>query len=140
MNYLIDTCCISELIKPAPDEKVINWFNAQNENSLFLSVITFGELNKGIEKLPDSKRKSQLIKWIQFDLLLRFRNRIIGINLEVANEWGKVLASSEKVGRPLPAIDTLIAVSAIINGMTVVTRNIKDIEGTGAALINPWST
>lgn len=103
-------------------------------------MITFGELNKGIEKLPDSKRKSQLIKWIQFDLLLRFRNRIIGINLEVANEWGKVLASSEKVGRPLPAIDTLIAVSAIINGMTVVTRNIKDIEGTGAALINPWST
>jgi predicted nucleic acid-binding protein len=96
MSYLIATNCISELVKSEPDENVVQWFLNQNELDLYLSVITFGELRKGVEKLPDSKRKRKLNYWIHEDLLHRFKNRILDITLSKINKWGGVLAKAEK--------------------------------------------
>ncbi|WP_372638423.1 VapC toxin family PIN domain ribonuclease [Fodinibius sp.] len=103
MSYLIDTCCISELTKSKPDKNVIQWFSDHNEIDLYLSVITFGELRKGIERLPSSKKKRKLTHWINEDLLHRFKNRALDVTLKEVNQWGKVLAEAEKRGTPLPA-------------------------------------
>ncbi|MDZ7680476.1 MAG: type II toxin-antitoxin system VapC family toxin [Fodinibius sp.] len=138
MSYLIDTCCISELAKSNPDENVIQWFSDHNELDLYLSVITFGELRKGIEKLPSSKRKRRLNHWINEDLLHRFKNRALDVSLTEVNQWGKVLAKAEKMGTPLPAIDGLIAATALVHDFAVVTRNTKDMKASGVELINPW--
>lgn len=138
MSYLIDTCCISELVKKKPNPTVVNWFAERDELSMYLSVITFGELKKGIEKLPDSKKKRVLNTWVKEDLNQRFKNRVIIIDMEVVNKWGEILAKSEKSGKPLPAIDSLIAATALVHDLTVVTRNTQDMVGSGVEVINPW--
>ncbi len=138
MSYLIDTCCISELTKSDPDKNVIRWFSDHDEVDLYLSVITFGELRKGIEKLPSSKRKQRLTHWINEELLHRFKNRVIDITLTEVNQWGKVLAKAEKMGTPMPAVDALIAATAIAHDLAVVSRNTKDMKASGVELINPW--
>ena len=139
MSYLIDTCCISELVKKKPDSNVVKWFADQDELSLYLSVITFGELRKGIEKLPDSKKKKELNRWVKEDLKHRFKNRIFNIKKEEVDKWGEILATAEKNGKPLPAIDSLIAATALVHDLSVVTRNTQDMEGSGVELINPWT-
>lgn len=138
MSYLIDTCCISELAKPTPDDNVVQWFSNHNELDLYLSVITIGELRKGIEKLPSSKRRRRLNHWINEDLLYRFKNRTLDISIAEVNMWGKVLAKAEKIGTPLPAIDALIAATALVHDFAVVTRNTKDMKASDVELINPW--
>lgn len=139
MSYLIDTCCISELVKKKPDSNVVKWFADQDELSLYLNVITFGELRKGIEKLPDSKKKKELNRWVKEDLKHRFKNRILNINMEEVDKWGEILATAEKNGKPLPAIDSLIAATALVHDLSVVTRNTQDMEGSGVEVINPWT-
>lgn len=139
MSYLIDTCCISELVKKKPNPNVVKWFADQDELSMFLSVITFGELRKGIEKLPDSKKKKELNRWVKEDLKQRFKNRILNINLDEANKWGEILATAEKNGKPLPAIDSFIAATALVHDFSIVTRNTQDMEGSGVEVINPWT-
>ncbi len=138
MSYVIDTCCISELAKSDPDKHVIQWFSDHNELDMYLSVITFGELRKGIEKLPSSKKKQRLNRWINEDLLQRFKNRVIDIGLDEVNQWGKVVARTEQMGTPIPAIEGLIAASALVHDFAVVTRNTKDMKASGVKLINPW--
>lgn len=138
MKYLLDTCIISEIIRPKPSPKVMKWIRDHDENNFYLSVLTIGELHKGIEKLPDPTRKEELHNWVENDLKERFQNRIIHINIEVAMTWGKVLGKAERNGKPMTAIDSLIAASAIAHNMTVVTRNIPDMRASGAALFNPW--
>lgn len=139
MSYLIDTCCISELVKKKPNPNVAKWFADRDELSMYLSVITFGELRKGIEKLPDSKKKKELNRWVKEDLLHRFKNRVLNINMEVVYKWGEILAAAEKHGRPLPAIDSLIAATSLVHDFSVVTRNTQDMEGSGVEVINPWN-
>ena len=139
MSYLIDTYCISELVKKKPNPNVLKWFADQDEISMYLSVITFGELRKGIEKLPDSKKKKELNQWVKEDLNHRFKNRVLNINMEEVNRWGKILATAEKNGKPLPAIDSLIAATAQVHDLTVVTRNTQDMKGSGVEVINPWT-
>jgi len=139
MSYLLDTCCISELVKKKPNPEVEKWFASQDEQSMYLSVITFGELRKGIEKLPDSKKKNELNRWIKKDLNNRFKNRILNITMDVVNKLGEILATTEKQGRSLPAIDSLLAATALVHDLTIVTRNTQDMEGSGVDIINPWS-
>jgi toxin FitB len=138
MKYLLDTCIISELIKDDPDAKVVEWISEIPEASLFLSVLTLGEIHKGIEKLPESKRKDKLHKWVNSDLSERFKNRILNLDLAVATRWGQVQGQAEIIGKPMPVIDGLIAATGISNDLIVATRNIKDMEVSDAALINPW--
>lgn len=138
MSYLLDTCCISELVKPQPNEKVVQWVSERSELDLYLSVITFGELRKGIEKLPASQKRRRLTHWINEDLLHRFHNRVLDIRLPEINRWGKVLAKAEKKGTPMPAIDALLAATALVHDLAIVTRNTKDMKTSGVELINPW--
>lgn len=139
MNYLLDTCVISELVKVRPDSHVVKWVGSQNEESLFLSVLMIGEIQKGISKLPDSRKRQQLQSWLQNDLPKRFRNRILEIGIGTARVWGQVLGACEKQGITLPAIDSLIASQGIFHKMTIVTRNISDMEPSGVPLLDPWT-
>ena len=138
MKYLLDTCLISELVKKAPNSAVVSWLNEQDEQSLFLSVLTIGELQKGISKLPDGSRKDELQAWVEHDLALRFTGRIIDIELEVMLIWGRLQGGSERRGESLPVMDSLIAATAKAHGLVVVTRNVKDIERCQVRVCNPW--
>ncbi|MGV1097829.1 PIN domain-containing protein [Thiovibrio sp. JS02] len=138
MNYLLDTCVISELIRKSPSPKVVKWVSKVEETNLFISVLTIGEIHKGIERLPKSKKKDKLHKWVNCDLQERFKNRIINFDLQTATVWGKIQAHSETLGKALPAIDGQIAATGISYGLTVVTRNTTDMEVSGVALLNPW--
>ena len=138
MNYLLDTCLISELSKSKPDKKVVDWVLSENETGFYVSVLTFGELHKGIEKLPESKKKEELRIWIEGELKDRFQNRIIGIDMRVSILWGKIQCVAEKKGKPMPAIDSLIAATGIAHDLIVVTRSVSDMEQSGVRLLNPW--
>lgn len=139
MNYLLDTCLILELAKPKPSKKVVDWVLSENETSFYVSVITFGELHKGVEKLPESKKKEELRDWVGDELKNRFQNRIIGIDMNISILWGKVQCLAEKKGKPMPAIDSLIAATGVAYDLTVVTRNVADMKQSGVKLFNPWS-
>jgi toxin FitB len=137
MNYLSDTCALSEFLKKTPDEKVIEWFENQIEDSLFISVLTIGEINKGISRLPPSKRKTELETWLE-SILFRYDKRILPISLNIANRWGNLLGELEPKGRVLPIIDSLIAATALEHDLTIITRNESDFADTGAKVLNIW--
>lgn len=138
MTYLLDTNVISELVAPRPDPNVMRWIESVAPETVFLSAITVGELSRGIEKLRDSRRKSRLSEWLTEDLLVRFADQILQIDVDVALTWGEIVASAEKIGKPIPAMDSLIAATAVSGGLTLVTRNVQDFQATGVALLNPW--
>lgn len=138
MKFLLDTCVISEIIRPNPASQVIEWIKNEDESTFFISVLTFGELHKGIEKLVESKRKNELHDWVENDLKERFMNRILDIDLQVALLWGRIQGLAERTGRPMPAVDSLLAATGIAHHLTVVTRNTADMKESGAALLNPW--
>jgi Predicted nucleic acid-binding protein, contains PIN domain len=138
VNFLLDTSIVSELVKKNPYLPVLKWLGRQDEASLYLSVITIGELEKGIAKLPASARRSRLRSWIQRDLAVRFGARMLSVDLRIAARWGVLTGEAEKHGKPLSVIDSLIAATALVHGLAVVTRNVKDFERSGATVINPW--
>jgi predicted nucleic acid-binding protein len=138
MKYLLDTCLISELVKKVPNSNVVDWLNSQDEQCLFLSVLTIGELQKGICKLPDGTRRDELQDWVEHDLTLRFTGRIIDIDIESMLIWGRLHGESEQKGESLPVMDSLIAASAMAHGLVVVTRNVKDMERCQVKVCNPW--
>lgn len=138
MNYLLDTNVISELIAKQPYQPVLNWIDAQDPNSIYLSVITIGELQKGITKLPESARKETLQKWLTDDLLTRFQGHILTIDVDVMLVWGNLVGRLAQVGRPLAALDSLIAALALYHRCSLVTRNEDDFVRTGVTVINPW--
>lgn len=138
MKYLLDTNVISELVAKSPNPQVTNWIDSLDQNSIYLSVITIGELRKGIEKLADSTRKATLNSWLKDDLLVRFAGHILILDVAVMVRWGELTGQLERVGRPLPAIDSMIAALAIHHSCTLVTRNQEDFKGIGLNIINPW--
>lgn len=135
MSYLVDTNVISELIKPAPHPAVLSWAKTVPESSLYLSVLTLGEIQKGIAKLSDPVKQQRLYLWLEQDLPTWFRDRILSIDREVAICWGNLQANS---GRSLPAIDSLLAATAITHRLKLVTRNTSDFIYPQFELINPW--
>ncbi len=138
MNYLLETNIISELVAKQPNTRVVEWIDTLDPSRIYLSVITIGELHKGIEKLPISKHKETLSDWLMTDLLLRFSGRILLLDIEVMLTWGTLTGQLERGGRRLSAIDSLIAALALHHNYTLVTRNEDDFQDTGIALINPW--
>ncbi|MCA9956165.1 MAG: type II toxin-antitoxin system VapC family toxin [Ardenticatenaceae bacterium] len=138
MNYLLDTCVISELISRQPNSQVLDWLRNLPSERIFLSVLTIGEIQRGIKKLPDSNRKQELAEWLKAELLERFQNRILAIDTEIMLCWGELITDLEKQGRILPAIDSLLAAQVLTLGLQFVTRNDKDFAGTGIQIINPW--
>ena len=138
MTFLIDTTVVSELVKKEPDERVLNWLGNQDEESLYLSVLTLGELEKGISKLRASARRDRLRIWLTRDLTARFADRLLPVDAQVAARWGTLTGDSEKRGEPLPVIDSLIAATALEHGFQVVTRNIADFVRCGVTCVDPW--
>jgi toxin FitB len=138
MNYLLDTNVISELVAKQPQLSVVDWIDAQDPNSIYLSVVTIGEIQKGIAKLPASARKNDLQAWLTDELLLRFRGHILTIDIEVSLVWGELVGHLAQIGRPLAALDSLIAALALHHRCTLVTRNEDDFKGTGVSVLNPW--
>ncbi|MCI5147334.1 MAG: type II toxin-antitoxin system VapC family toxin, partial [Candidatus Electrothrix sp. AR3] len=108
------------------------------ESKLFVSVLTIGEIHKGIEKLPRSGRREMLLQWVDEDLQERFWGRIIPFDLRSAPVWGKMQATAEMVGKTMPIIDGMIAATAATHNLVVATRNISDMEASKAILVNPW--
>jgi predicted nucleic acid-binding protein len=112
--------------------------DGRGPEQVFLSVITIGELKRGIEKLPDSRRKRELDRWLNEDLLVRFQDQMMAIDVDVMLTWGDLTAHLEAIGKPMPAVDSLIAASAAQRGFTLVTRNVSDLVHTGISVFNPW--
>lgn len=139
MNYLLDTCLLSELRKPEPDAGVVAWVSDVDEARLFVSVLSLGEIQKGVAKLADGRRKNAFQHWLEQDLLVRFEGRILPLDLDMALEWGFMSAATENRGKPAPVVDALLAVTAIVRHLTLVTRNDKDFSGFPVKVLNPWN-
>lgn len=138
MSFLLDTCVLSELTRKRPDRRVARWVGSQDEEALHLSVMSLGELHKGIGKLDDRERARLLSDWVDREVLARFGRRLLPIDSAVAAAWGRQVGESERTGTPLPVIDSLITATAHVHGLTVVTRNVSDFERCGARVLNPW--
>jgi len=135
VSYLLDTNVLSELRRKTPNPAVSAWFAIRPATSLYLSVLTLGELRKGIDGVKDAARRLALSDWLQTDMSMFFMGRVLSIDEHVADRWGQLVAAA---GRPLPAIDSLLAATALVHGLSMVTRNAKDFEGLGLEVINPW--
>lgn len=138
MNYLLDTNVISEVVAKAPHPNVMAWLAAHETDPIYLSVITLGELRKGVEKLPASARKDRLLEWLNQDLLARFHGRLLPLDTSVLLTWGRWLGQLEQRGRRVAAIDSLIGAQALAFDCVLVTRNTADFADTGVRLVNPW--
>ena len=138
MNYLLDTCVLSEFTRRQPDQRVINWLDSIEEEKLFISVITVGEIQRGIERLPDSHRKTELLVWMNSGLLKRFAERMIAIDAPTMFMWGSLTARLEAAGQLMNVMDSLIVASALQNNLIVATRNVADFLPGGVQVINPW--
>lgn len=139
MKFCLDTCLISELVKKEPNAAVVRWLDRQDEARLFLSVLTLGELQKGISKLPAGSKRDALQTWVEHDLVERFAGRILAIDQETALAWGRLQGEAEQRGERLPVMDSLIAATALAHGLVVVTRNTKDIERCQVKVCDPWA-
>jgi predicted nucleic acid-binding protein len=136
MSYLLDTNVISELVKVKPNPNVIKWFEQISTSTTFLSVLTLGEIRKGVENVKDNKRKQRLLIWLEYDLNEMFKTRILEISIAVADRWGRLQC---EITRTLPAIDSLIAATALHYDMSLVTRNTEDFsQCPGLEIVNPW--
>ena len=138
MKYILDTCAISELVAKQPNPTVVEFIDSLDPDDVYLSVVTIGEIAKGIEKLPKSKRKQELETWLREDLLVRFDGKIIPLDTGVLLEWGSLTARLESTGKTPPAMDSLIAATVLARSMILVTRNVDDFENTGIEIVNPW--
>jgi len=136
-GFLLDTNVISELVRPRPEPRVQAWIRNTDEDLLHLSVLTLGEIRKGITLLRDSSRRVALEAWLNSDLALRFAGRILPIDQSVADRWGR-LAAQAGSKLPVPVIDGLLAATALHFNLTLVTRNTADVIATGVPLFNPW--
>lgn len=136
MSYLLDTNVLSELRRRDPAANVVRWFADRPASTLHLSVLTLGELRKGIEGLGEGDRKSRLLDWLEVELSSYFAGRILAVDAVVADRWGRLLAQA---GRPLPAIDSLLAATALAHGLTLVTRKLRDFQHAGLQTLDPWT-
>lgn len=139
MRYLLDTNVISELVRPAPHAGVVAWVQAQSPLDISLSVLTLGELEKGIRTLADGARRERLTRWARSEVPRQFLGRLLAVDESVAVEWGRLSADGQATGRPLPAIDGLLLATAAAHGVTLVTRNVSDCAGRGVPVLDPWS-
>ncbi len=138
-GYLLDTNVVSELLREAPDGGVSKWIAARRPDSLFLSVITIGELVHGVERLPPGARRERIEQWVRVDLRQQFAGRLLEFGEAQAIAWGQLTAAAAAQGRPRGAIDLEIAATAHLADLTLVTRNIRGFEDLELSLVNPWS-
>ena len=135
MSYLLDTNVVSEIVKRRPASAVTAWFETIPDAALHLSVISLGEIRQGVEALGDGAKKERLRLWLEQDLPAWFEDRLLPVSATVADRWGRLLA---EVGRPIPAIDSLLAATALHHELRLVTRNVRDFRFPGLEVVNPW--
>jgi len=135
---LLDTNIPSESIRSRPDPKVDTWIHGQDDETLHLSVVTIGELRKGLDLAPHGKQRAELQEWLEKDLVPTFDGRILPVTKAIAEKWGALSAQRQLAGRPLSMADGLIAATALEHGLTLVTRNVKDFDLLGVTILNPW--
>ena len=136
MSYLLDTNIISELVKKTPHESVLKWVDTIDNEKLYISVITLGEIRKGVSGIKNPERQEKISHWLEVELPAYFEERILNIDTKVADMWGRF--QSNQKGHILPAIDGLIAATAHVHSLTLVTRNTKDFIQTAIEMLNPW--
>ena len=139
-GFLLDTNIVSELIRSRPEPKLSRWIASTDENLLYLSVLTMGEIRKGIVQLGKTARQIELQTWVDRDLSSRFVDRILPIDEAVADRWGWISGQAMVSRVRLPVIDGLLAATALHYNLTFVTRNTRDVLATGAVLFNPWQS
>jgi predicted nucleic acid-binding protein len=137
-GFLLDTNCISELVRPNPEPRVLEWMEAVDETLLYLSVLTLGEIRQGVAQLPGGKRRTRLEAWLEVDLQVRFLGRIVPIDSAIADCWGVLRADAKRKGKVLPIIDGLLAATALHHNLTIVSRNSGDFAGTHVRILSPW--
>ena len=137
-GFLLDTNCISEIVRSKPDPRVLGWMEAADESLLFLSVLTLGGIRKGVAALPQGKRRTQLETWLELDLQARFSGRIMPIDAPIADRWGLLAAEAKVRGKGLSVVDGLLAATALHYNLTIVSRNVNAFANTHALLLNPW--
>ena len=139
MRYLLDTNVISEVIAKKPNQKVLDLLNSLDEDDIYLSVITIGEIKFGIQKVESQTKKEQLLLWLEDDLLQRFKGRIVDIDVNTMLIWGEINQHLQSIGRVTPIMDALIASSCVAKDFTLITRNVKDFYNFDIEIINPFS-
>jgi predicted nucleic acid-binding protein len=135
MSYLLDTNVLSELVRSKPNVHVLEWFAPIPNESLYISVLTLGEIRKGVDGVKEAKRREKLKRWLEIELPAWFGDRLVPIDGLVADRWGRLLA---EMGRPVPSIDSLIAATALHYDFRLVTRNEVDFIYPGLQVVNPW--
>ena len=138
MRFLLDTNVISELVAKHPTPRVVDWLADQNPQDLFLSVITIGEVKRGIERMDDSRKRERTLKWLSDEVLIDFEDRILPIDLDVMLTWGTLVAQLDRAGKPMPVMDSLLAAQAQKFRCVLVTRNERDFSECDIDLLNPW--
>lgn len=137
MAYLLDTCVLSEVWRPAPNSGVLRWLGEAVEDDLLLSALTLGEIRKGIAGLAEGRKKERLSRDCAA-IKSRFAARILPVTAAVAERWGELSARARKVGRALHVVDGLLAATASVHDLTLVTRNTADFEVARLPIVNPW--
>jgi len=137
-GFLLDTNCISEVVAARPDPTVLNWIDTADETMLYLSVLTLGEIRKGLARLGQGARRTRLETWLEIELQARFSGRILPIDAAIADRWGLLESDSKPKGKTMSTIDALLAATALHHNLTMVTRNVTDFAGLSIPVLNPW--
>ena len=130
---------VSEPARPKPNRGVLEWLEQVSIAELAVSVLTVGEIQRGISRMPAGKRKQALQEWLERGFAAQFEGRLLPIDADVAVKWGELMAEGDRIARPLPTIDGLLLATAAVHGMSIVTRNVGDFAERGVPLINPYS-
>ncbi len=138
-GYLLDTNCISEVVRPNPEPRVLSWLEATDERLLYLSVLTLGEIRKAVAGLPQSKRRRRLESWLELELQARFSGRVLPIDAAIADRWGILTVEAKQKGLGIATIDGLLAATALHFNLTLVSRNVNDFANTPVLLLDPWT-
>ena len=139
MSFLLDTNVVSEWTKPRPDPNVVAWLAEADEDRVFLSVASFAEIRRGVELMPEGRRRDRVAAWLAEDLPVRFEGRILGIDRRIAEAWGIVMARGQGAGITMGTMDAFFAATAEAHGLTLVTRNVRDFQTVGIQLLDPWN-
>lgn len=137
-RFLLDTCVVSEFTRRQANAGLIDWLATEDESAMFLSEVTLGELEKGLHKLPPGMRRTRLRSFVEREIVARFGERIVSVDANVWRRWGRWCGEAERRGRPLPVIDSLLAATASVHELAIVTRNERDFGGFGVRVVNPW--
>ena len=138
MSFLLDTNVVSEWVKPRPEPRVVEWLAAADEDRVFLSVVTLGEIRHGVDRLPVGRRRTRLDEWLLLELPQRFEGRVLQIDAEVADAWGAIVARRARVGQPIGVMDAFVAATAVVHDLTLVTRNAAHFRLSVKAVFDPW--